>query len=113
MKNEEWYPRIVLTTVLDVNDLRDYPDDLNIYRGCDVSEPELNHESYGQSWSLCKSVAKAFAYEHYSSQQWFNSGTRTVLEANISKSDVYLAVLDQPEKEIVVNTRKLKHVGIS
>ncbi|WP_157735893.1 hypothetical protein [Granulosicoccus antarcticus] len=107
-ENQDWYPKIVLTQHIDTADLSGHPAVLRVYRGCD--EHELNQHSFGQSWSLNKSVAHEFAYVHYSSQPWFESVTRIVIEAKILKADVYFARLDHHENEVTVNTAKLYDV---
>ncbi len=106
--NEAWYPKIVLTHELKPNDIRELPDSIEIYRGCDISE--LNINNYGQSWSTSIEIAKEFAFQHYSSQSWYKKDKRCVLKATIKKEDVLFSRQNHHEKEIAVNIEGLFNV---
>lgn len=73
---------------------------VTIYRGTSLSEPESGN--YGQSWSLCKRIAKEFAYEHYSSQNDFDLASRVVISTQIFKSDILYYDKTNSEKEVIV-----------
>lgn len=106
-ENESWYPKIKLTEILEPNDIDLFPQNLTIYRGCDISEFENN--SFGQAWSTSPRVAKEFAHVHYSNQEWFDENKRVVLEASCSREDVLFS--DQSiEYEVVVDVAKLHDV---
>ena len=106
--NESWYPKIILRQELKPNDIASLPKLIVIYRGCEISE-HLD-EKYGQSWSISKNVAAEFAYQHYSSQPWFNKNNRCILKAEIKKEDVYFSRQNHHENEIAVNTENLINV---
>ncbi len=106
-ENGIWYPKIILKSELKPNDIHLLEKMTTIYRGCDNSELITN--TYGQAWTTSKEIARLFAYEHYSSFNWFNLSNRIVITAIIEKEDIYFS--DQKgEFEIVVNTSKLKNV---
>lgn len=106
-ENECWHPQIVLTEVLEPNDIDSLPQVLTLYRGCDRSE--LENHSYGQAWSTSLESAKNFAYIHYLGQDWFDENNRVVLEATYLKE--YVLFSDQSiEYEVVVDVNKLDGV---
>lgn len=106
-ENECWHPKIKLTEVLIPNDIESLEQVLTLYRGCDISELEIN--SFGQSWSTSLEAAKEFACTHYRSQVWFDENRRVVLEATYFKDHVLFS--DQSiEYEVVVDVDKLVDV---
>ncbi|WP_155859849.1 hypothetical protein [Acinetobacter terrae] len=108
-ENQCWYPFIKIEEILFPNDINLLPNDLTIYRGC--SKNEYKNKKFKQSWSLEKSVAESFAYEHYKDQDWFNINDRCVVEAQISKKSVYYYRNSSYENEVVVNVSKLRNVN--
>jgi len=107
-ENECWYPKILISKTIDVEELIDYESTFIIYRGCDKSE--LADNSYGQSWTVNKEVAKDFAYRHYQNQSWFRKTQRIVVKAEIDKSNIYLSRLWHSEQEVVINPFFLKNI---
>ena len=108
-ENEAWFPKIILTSELILNDIHMLDDSITIYRGCDQSE--LLSNKYGQAWSTSIQAANLFAYTHYASQSWFNPSNRIVLTAFIERKDIFFS--DQNvEYEVVVDTSKLKNVKL-
>ncbi|EIP3949450.1 hypothetical protein LSB85_001218 [Salmonella enterica] len=86
-ENESWHPKIILTEVLDPNDINSLNETLTLFRGCDIRE--LKYKDFGQAWTTSLSVAEAFAYNHYSSQEWFETEKRVVLKTTYSKTMCY------------------------
>lgn len=106
-ENECWHPKIVLTEVLEPNDIDSLPQILTLYRGCDMTEFE--NRSFGQAWSTSLESAKKFAYTHYLGQDWFDENSRIVLETEYSRDHVLFS--DQSiEYEVVVTVEKLDRV---
>ncbi|UOB26323.1 hypothetical protein MRY17_11660 [Pseudomonas orientalis] len=106
-ENECWHPQIVLTEVLEPNDIDSLPRVLTLYRGCDRSE--LENRSFGQAWSTSLESAQKFAYAHYLGQDWFDENNRIVLETRYRKD--YVLFSDQSiEYEVVVDANKLDGV---
>lgn len=106
-ENECWHPKIKLTEVLEPNDIESLPQDLTLYRGCDISEFES--KTFGQAWTTSLESAREFAYVHYRSQDWFDEKTRVVLETTYSKNHVLFS--DQSiEYEVVVDVDRLINV---
>lgn len=106
-ENECWHPQIVLTEVLEPNDIDSLPRVFTLYRGCDRSE--LENRSFGQAWSTSLESAQKFAYAHYLGQDWFDENNRVVLEARYRKD--YVLFSDQSiEYEVVVDVNKLDGV---
>lgn len=106
-ENENWYPKIVLTEILTPNDIEKLDEILTLYRGCDISE--LENMNFGQAWTTSLDVAKAFAYDHYSNQSWFDEKTRVVLETIYPRE--YVLFSDQSiEYEVVIDVSKLDSV---
>ncbi|MEG3135549.1 hypothetical protein SC206_18485 [Rouxiella sp. T17] len=103
-ENEGWYPKIILTSILFPNDIDSMDENLTLYRGCDISEFE--NMTFGQAWTILPSIAKAFAYDYYFDQSWFNIRKRAVLITNYSKEFV-LFYEQSAEQEVVINTSKL------
>ncbi|WP_236249484.1 hypothetical protein, partial [Pseudomonas cichorii] len=100
-------PQIVLTEVLEPNDIDSLPRVLTLYRGCDGSE--LENRSFGQAWSTSLESAQKFAYAHYLGQDWFDENNRVVLETRYRKDHVLFS--DQSiEYEVVVDVNKLDGV---
>lgn len=106
-ENECWHPKIVLTEVLEPNDIDSLPQVFTLYRGCDISE--LEKISYGQAWSTSLESAKNFAYTNYLSQDWFDENNRIVLEARYSRDHVLFSN-QSVECEVVVDVDKLDAV---
>jgi len=110
-ENEMWYPKIILRKVLEPNDISTLNQELIIYRGCDISEINLNQ--FGQSWSTSETVAKGFAFNHYSGQSWFKRDKRVIISAKCNKSDVlYSDQTESGEYEIAVNPHNLRNIQI-
>ena len=108
-ENESWYPRIVLSDVLEPNDIDSLEDVIVIFRGCSGSE--LATRSFGQSWSKSRDVAERFAFQHYSSQDWFAEEDRVVLQASCQRKNVLFS--DQSEFgefEVVVRADAIEDV---
>ena len=106
--NESWYPKIVLKSELEPNDISALPDLIDIYRGCNISE--FNKNKFGQSWSTSFKIAKEFAYQHYTSQEWYEKEKRCVLKATIKREDVFFSRQSNHEKEVAVNTGRLINI---
>ncbi|MFQ1998132.1 hypothetical protein ACK35E_12155 [Aeromonas veronii] len=106
-ENERWHPRVVLTEILEPNDIETLDETVILYRGCDVAEYES--KNFGQAWSTSKERATDFAYRHYASQPWFNSKNRIVLKAIYPRDKVLFS--DQSiEFEVVVDPKHLVNV---
>lgn len=106
-ENESWHPIVRLTEVLEPNDIDSLPQNLTVYRGCDISE--LDNQSFGQAWTTSLAVAHDFAFKHYQDQNWFDKSQRVVLKAECSKQDVLFSN-QTGEFEIVVNVTRLRGV---
>lgn len=107
-ENEAWYPKIIIGKEIKPNDITLLPDQVVIFRGCSKSE-HLNH-SYGQSWSTSEKIAYNFAFQHYSSQEWYNEKDRVILKSRISKAHVYYSNQSKHEREVVLDTTKLQQI---
>lgn len=107
-ENECWHPKIILTEVLEPNDIDSLPPVFTLYRGCDISE--LENRSFGQAWSTSLEAATEFAYVHYSAQDWFNVNKRVVLETRYLRDDVLFSK-QSIECEVVVDVAKLGGVS--
>ncbi|MET3109495.1 hypothetical protein AAKU58_004352 [Oxalobacteraceae bacterium GrIS 1.18] len=108
-ENEGWYPKIILTEILEPNDIYILEEIFFIYRGCDRSE--LDSGNFGQSWSTCKLAASEFAFNHYDSQDWYAVSDRVILQATYCRANVLFS--DQTEfgeYEIAVKTEFLSDV---
>lgn len=109
-ENQVWYPRILLKEVITPNDIHTLDSVITLYRGCDQSE--YISKAFGQSWSTSEEVAREFAFTHYSSQNWFDSGSRCLLTAKIDRDHVYYSNQRKHEREVVVDTEKLRDLEI-
>lgn len=107
-ENERWHPKIVLTEVLEPNDIDLLTPMLTLYRGCDIGE--LENLSFGQAWSTSLESAKQFAYVHYSTQDWFDVNRRVVLETVYPRCHVLFSK-QYTEFEVVVDVAKLGGVS--
>lgn len=106
---EVWYPKVIIKQFYGKqSDINDLDESITIYRGTSLSEPESGN--YGQSWSLCKRVAKEFAYKHYSSQNDFDLANRVVISTQISKSDILYYDKTNSEKEVIVRVEALHNI---
>ncbi|MGO2497320.1 MAG: hypothetical protein ACTH6I_04810 [Vibrio litoralis] len=106
-ENERWHPSVVLTEVLEPNDIETLDEAVILYRGCDLVEYES--KNFGQAWSTSKDRATDFAYRHYASQPWFERKKRIVLKAVYPKDKVLFS--DQSiEFEVVVDPDHLAKV---
>lgn len=106
---EVWYPKVIIKQFyVKQSDIDDLDEAIAIYRGTSLSEPESGN--YGQSWSLCKRIAKEFAYEHYSSQNDFDLASRVVISTQISKSDILYYDKTNSEKEVIVRVEALHNI---
>ena len=106
-ENECWHPKIVLTEILEPNDIDSLPQVLTLYRGCDISE--LEKLSFGQAWSTSLESAKKFAYTNYLGQDWFDENSRIVLETRYPRDHVLFSN-QSVEYEVVVDVDKLGSV---
>ncbi|QCP82373.1 hypothetical protein D0C27_10970 [Alcaligenes faecalis] len=106
-ENESWHPKIVLTEVLEPNDIESLPNVLTLYRGCDIGE--LESHTFGQAWTTSLESAREFAHVHYRDQAWFVESKRIVLETRYNKTDVLFSC-QSSEYEVVVDTGKLGDV---
>lgn len=106
-ENECWHPKIVLTEILEPNDIDSLPQVLTLYRGCDISE--LENLSFGQAWSTSLESAKKFAYTNYLGQDWFDENSRIVLETRYPRDHVLFSN-QSIEYEVVVDVDKLDSV---
>jgi hypothetical protein len=106
-ENETWHPKIKLTEILEPNDIDLLPQNLILYRGCDICE--LESQTFGQAWTTSLEAATEFAFVHYASQDWFRKSTRIILEVNCSRDHILFS--DQScEFEVVVDVDKLRNV---
>ncbi|WP_321405868.1 hypothetical protein [Tolumonas auensis] len=108
-ENESWYPKIVLTEVLEPNDISNLEQEITVYRGCDIGE--YNTSTYGQAWTTSLDIARQFAYGHYANQLWYDESKRVVLKCNYNRSEVLFSH-QSVEFEVVVNAEKLTDVEI-
>ncbi|WP_317916865.1 hypothetical protein [Vibrio sp. MACH09] len=108
-ENEAWFPKVVLKEVLVPNDIFKLDQEITLYRGSCVSEFESSQ--YGQAWTTSLSVANAFAYEHYQSQDWFDRSNRIVMVAKYLRENVLFSH-QSVEFEVVVDTTKLSDVKL-
>ncbi|TOF97028.1 hypothetical protein CGJ11_23165, partial [Vibrio parahaemolyticus] len=58
-ENESWHPKVVLTDVLEPNDIDTLPEEVILYRGC--GHTEFDNQEFGQSWTTSEDRAKDFA----------------------------------------------------
>ena len=107
-ENEVWYPKVVLTSTVDVSEIEDYPEFITVYRGC--SKREFESGNFKQSWSTSIDVANEFAFGHYAHQPWFSVNERVIVKAIIPKHGIYLTRLDHHEREVVLNPDLLSHI---
>lgn len=106
-ENESWHPKIRLTEVLAPNDIGSLEPMIIIYRGCDISEYEKG--SYGQAWTTSLKVARDFAFTNYQSQDWFESGSRVILETIYSRDNLLFSS-QSIEFEVVIDIDRLESV---
>jgi hypothetical protein len=104
-QNECWHPKIIIKEILEPNDIKKLPDKIEIYRGC--NRDEFDSGNYGQAWTIKPNIALNFAFTHYTSQVWLSKNERIVIQAYISREDVFYAK-NEGEFEIVVNSNKIK-----
>ena len=100
-ENEAWYPKVVITSTIDVSEIVDYPEFITVYRGC--SKREFESGNFKQSWSTSKDVANEFAFDHYAHQPWFLVNDRVLVKAVIPKYGVLLTRIAHHEREIILN----------
>ncbi|MCK3865706.1 hypothetical protein [Pseudomonas sp. B329] len=103
-ENECWHPKIILTEVLEPNDIDSLPQVFTLYRGCDISE--LEKLSFGQAWTTSLNIAKKFAYTNYLGQDWLDESSRIVLETRYPREHVLFSN-QSIEYEVVVDVDKL------
>jgi hypothetical protein len=100
-----WYPKIIITKNFGSRDIVDSLDDIvTIYRG--TSQEEFESNKFGQAWSLKKNIANKFAFTHYKESDNYKDTLRVVIQAQISKYDIY-HYREYPEGEVVINPTKL------
>ena len=89
-----------------ISSLKRIKSPVKIYRGASQSELE---DGLGQSWTLCKDMAKRFAYfiEGHSRED------STVFEATIEKEHIFAYVNDRREREVIVDVAHLMDVKVS
>ncbi|MCB4749474.1 MAG: hypothetical protein LGB67_05325 [Sulfurovum sp.] len=111
-ENQGWYPKIVITETIEPNDIDSLPNEVTIFRGCDISEK--NSHKFGQAWSISPDCAQKFAYHHYINEDWFKHDKRIVVQAKIKKENIYYFSdqSDQYEKEVIVDQSKLFDIKI-
>lgn len=109
---EEWYPRIIFKEKIEGFDIDTLPEEIILYRG--TSQEEYDSESFGQAWSLKKSIAKKFAFEHYSRSTIHRDTKRMVLTAVIKKDKVlyYNTESQKDEEEVVIELDCITNVEI-
>lgn len=105
---EGWKPKMLIHKEIFPNDKELLSDEVEIYRGSDLSE--YNSEQYGQSWSLSEEQASLFAHDHYKEQDWFSSEQRIVMKALVPKSAIFYYKKTDSEQEVIVNTKYLKDI---
>lgn len=105
---EEWRPKMSIRKILTPNDIDLLADDIQVFRGSDLSE--YNSGQYGQSWTLSKKIADRFAYEHYQSYDWFDREQRIVMSASIPKSAIFYYETSDNEDELIIDTKYLTNV---
>jgi hypothetical protein len=106
-ENESWHPNVVLTEILEPNDIETLDEEVILYRGCGLTE--YVSKDFGQAWSTSKDRATDFAYRHYASQPWFDRNSRVVLSAVYPRDKVLFS--DQRiEFEVVVDPKYLANV---
>lgn len=105
---EEWRPKMSIRRILTPNDINLLADDVQVFRGSDLSE--YNSGQYGQSWTLSKKIADRFAYEHYQSYDWFDREQRIVMSASIPKSAIFYYETSDSEDELIIDTKYLTNV---
>ena len=89
---DNWFP--VVTISSPVTDYSNEPEEMTVYRGCNINEFHKN--CFRQSWSLNFEVARAFAFTHFNTDK----KPRVVLEAKVQNSDI--AWLRNAESEVVL-----------
>ena len=108
-ENELWYPKVVIKSELQPNDICSLPLEIKVYRGCNTAE--LESGTLGQSWTTSIKIAEIFAFQHYAHCDWFDKTKRMVVEATCYRGDVLFS--DQTsEHEIIVDPMKLIDVKI-
>ncbi|WP_146018019.1 MULTISPECIES: hypothetical protein [Pseudomonas] len=109
-ENQAWYPKVILDSELNPNDIASLPEIITLYRG--TNRTEFLQRNYGQSWTTSRKVAHDFAFKHYENQPGFNRQERVILRTEYPRESVYYANL-APEHEVVVNTSQIGTVTIS
>lgn len=108
-EDQEWYPKVEILRELTPNDIPCLDEITTIYRGCNISE--FQTKTYGQAWTTCLDVAKAFAHINYCGQPWFIAAERVILSSSILRSSVLYS--DQSgEFEVAVKVNDLGPVEI-
>jgi len=108
-----WYLKIFFKERIE-SDISSLDENLTIYRG--TSEEEYESKKFGQSWSLNKEVAFAFAFSHYSNSPEHVGTMRVILEAEIDRKNVLYYDKNEPkyyqEDEVVVDAEKLRSIKV-
>jgi hypothetical protein len=103
---EGWYPKIIIKenigTRKHVNTL---DPNITIYRG--TSKDEYNSKEFGQSWTINKTVANEFAFNHYLGQPEHQGTKRVVIKTTINRTNIFYFDKDDYEKEVIIDTKAI------
>lgn len=103
---ENWYPKVIVKTYLgERNTVLDLNHVVTIFRG--TSSDEFKSKQFSQSWTVDKSVALAFAFEHYECHMNYENTDRVILESEIERENIYYYDQSGTEKEVIINVEKL------
>lgn len=105
---EVWYPKIIINNFLGIiEDIEELDDEVLIFRG--TSQEEYSSNTFGQSWSLSKSIANKFAFEYYKYQKHYQNTFRVVLSTTIKKDNIFLYEKNgiRNEDEVIIDTKCL------
>jgi hypothetical protein len=108
--SEFWYPKVVVTQFIGIKeDIDKLSDEVLIFRG--TSQEEYDSGSFGQSWSLSKTIAKEFAFSTYKHQEHFKNTLRVVLSTTIKKDSIFFYDKNRKEHkredEVIIDTKTL------
>lgn len=79
--------------------LNSLPEEVNIYRGCSISE--IKSGNYRYSWTLKRKIAEFFANEYLR-----NDGIESdVVELKVPKSKIFAYINDREEEEVIYRHR--------
>ncbi len=107
-KRDAKYIKESLFEYMSEEDLKMYnsfPEEITIYRGCDMKELDENHSYYlGQSWTISLEIAKWFAFTIGEDNE-----SRDILEARISKKHILAYTGIRGEYEVIIDESKLRY----